>query len=126
MKLVKVIVSIILTAMVGFLFAITMYYLSKNALGNDHMHALSDGFFIPGILLVCFWGLLMVSQEGSFDILAYSIKKVIQVTFKGYSDLPRSYTDYKAMKHDKENHLFINLLVVGAVFVIVSGIITFI
>lgn len=94
---------------------------------NDAFHILSDAFFIPGILGLCFWLLLYASQEGAFDIFSYGIRKFVNYTFRKHPEetsLPKTYFDYVTLKREKKKTRFFTLLTVTGSWVILAIIFT--
>ena len=85
---------------------------------------LSDAFSIPGILLMCFFGLIWVSSDGFFDGLGYTFSRIGGMFVPGMRAKHETYFDYKMRKRDKreerENGGFGFLFFVGLAFVLIS------
>ena len=84
------------------------------------MKILTDAFFAPGIIAVCFGLLIVASNGGTFYIFSYGISSFMNLFKKDRSKMRyKTYYDYKeAMKDQKKPYGFI--LIVGLVFVAIS------
>lgn len=82
---------------------------------------LSDGFFVSGLLLAGFGGLVWVSTTGFFDIFSYGFKSLLVLfsPLKKPSDLEKFY-EYKLAKDAKRGKPQYSLLVVGAICIALS------
>lgn len=82
-----------------------------------------DSGFIAGIILVCVGALMGVARDGFFDIFAYGFKQMGSALF---SKKAHAYNDYPGYREDKKNKrasspkLFISVLIVSALFLLVS------
>ena len=85
---------------------------------------LTDSFFVPGVVAVCFGLLIVASNEGTFYIFSYGMKSFLNLFKKDRSKMHyKTYYDYKeAMKDNKKPYGFI--LLVGLVFTAISLIFT--
>ena len=82
---------------------------------------LSDAFFVPGILAVCFGLLIVASNGGAFDILSYGVKSLFRLFKK--DPLDRKYGgfyEYRKARQEKKRS-FWYLVIVGGVFTLISG-----
>ena len=86
---------------------------------------LTDSFFVPGTVAVCFGLLIVASNEGTFYIFTYGMQSFINLFKRDRSKMKyKTYYDYKeAMSDNKKPYGFI--LLVGLVFVAISLIFTF-
>lgn len=86
----------------------------------DVMKILCDGFFVSGILLACFGGLVFASNGGVFDMITYGVKHLFWLFKKNPAD--RKYKDFyeyrMAMKEKKRSFGF--MVVVGLAFIAIS------
>lgn len=83
---------------------------------------LSDGFFVVGLLLTGFGGLVWVSTTGFFDIFSYGFHSLLVL----FSSLRKpqeheKFFEYKASKDAKRGKPLYFLLVVGLACVAVSA-----
>ncbi len=82
---------------------------------------LSDAFTVPGVVLVCFSGLLKLSSDGFFDSIAYSFSRVGGMLIPFFKTKHETYYDYKMRKAEKRGQInFRFLFLVGMVFIIIS------
>ncbi len=84
---------------------------------------LCDSFFIAGIFPILFWLLLWVAEKGAFDMIAYSMGKMLNFMFRIHpekSKLPPTYADYVEQKRAKRKPFHYELLIVGASFVLIA------
>ena len=93
---------------------------------------LCNAFTISGALVLCFGGLVWVSDRGAFDGFAFSMKTFFSVHFFMFNKHPQhegeTYADYVERKHKgnnrKKTYVFqiifgASILLVGIVFLIV-------
>lgn len=61
--------------------------------------ALCDGFFVPGILFLCFGLLVLVSGTGQFDMLSYGMHSLL-VLFTPFKKVEKhdSFYDFKLLR----------------------------
>lgn len=84
---------------------------------------LCDSFFIAGVFPVLFWLLLWVAAKGAFDMIAYSMGKMLSFMFRIHpekSNLPPTYADYVEQKRAKAKPFHYELLIVGGVFLLLG------
>ena len=84
------------------------------------MRFLSDGFIIPGILLLCFGALVSVANLGSFNGIGYALKHAVLMLIPFSKKKHQTYAQYLETK--KPIHGYYFLYIVGAIFAI-SGIV---
>ena len=66
---------------------------------------LYDATFVVSALFILTWLLAVVSSNGFFDMFAYSFKKFGSRIFRKnprYSDVPKTFYDYRKLKEDQE------------------------
>lgn len=84
---------------------------------------LCDAFFVPGILLVMVGTLFWISTTGLFDAISYAFRvaghSLFPFLFKSDS---MSFYDYKTEKDGKRVKTPLFIFIVGAVFLIASGV----
>lgn len=109
-----------ITSLVSLLITFCYYQAYKNS-DMGIYRVLSDGFFIPGVLITGFGLLFIVSNEGIFDGLTYGL----QLAFKslipgGRLKKPKSYAVYKAEKEEKRVKGFSFIIVVGVIDLVLA------
>ncbi len=86
----------------------------------DVMKALCDGFFVSGVLIACFGGLVFASNGGVFDMITYGVKNLFWLFKKNPAD--RKYKDFyeyrEAMKEKKRSYGY--MVIVGLAYIAVS------
>ncbi len=82
---------------------------------------LADAFTIPGVILMCFSGLMWVSSDGFFDSIGYAFSRVGNMFIPFMKNKHETFYDYKLRKGDKrKGGSFWFLFFVGLGFVLVS------
>ena len=111
----------IITAIVGILIFIIIIC-AKKIWNEDEtyvvMQILSDACFVPGVLLAGFGLIIVASNGGAFDMLAYAVIRFFDlfrrdVRNKKYKD----YYEYREAKKDKKRRMSF-MLIVGAVLIV--------
>ena len=89
---------------------------------------LADAFCVPGVILMCFSGIMWVSADGFFDSLGYAFSRIGGMFMPAYKVKHETYFDYKQRKNDKraekEGGSFWFLFFVGLGYVLVSVVFT--
>lgn len=112
-----------ITIAVGLVMAAIMCF-SRGILsaeGTMVYHLLSDAFAVPGMFILAAGILVMVSNEGLFNGISYStqaIKKAL--TNRREPKMEESFYEYNLRKSGMEKVRFGHLLIVGAVFIVIS------
>ena len=117
------IISLIICAFIAGLIIIQeLYGLNRNF--NDNLNIiLCDAFSISGLLLCLFYILCYVSDEGAFDIIAYSVQLVWVMTFHRNvreTKLPKTYAEYRQLKREKPRLNLKFILFSGSLFLVVG------
>ncbi len=76
--------------------------------------ALSDGFFAPAVMLLGLSGLLFVASDGVFDTFGFAFSKFRQLIRGREEGEPRTYYDYKILKHGVRKSPGKQFIVLGA------------
>ena len=105
------------TTVSGVIITAAVIWLSLNR-GKNLTHALCDGFFVSGALLLCYAGLIFSSQQGTFDIFAYGISHLFKVRWPGFSTLSEehekeTFADYRQRMDVKRKYPFGTLIAAG-------------
>ena len=81
------------------------------------IRVLSDAFFLPGILMILSGLLMIVSNEGAFDALAYTGRSLRHLFIPERPGEKRvNYREYVEQRREKKVTGFSFLFVVGGVF----------
>ncbi len=86
--------------------------------------AVSDALFIPGILMTSFGLLLLVADEGVFDMLKFGVMKVFSMirSEKKRAEMPRTYYDYRVERSEKPKVRISHLVMTGLFMMALAGI----
>lgn len=83
---------------------------------------LCDAFFIPGVIIACMGALVFASNGGTFDMLAYGVRKLFDLFKRDVLDVKyRTFYDYRKAQQEKKRS-FGFMLVVGCVFIAVAAV----
>lgn len=82
---------------------------------NGKMAALSDAFFVPGILLSGFGILVVIADEGFFDIFRYGLLKLVSsMRIKNRDeDMPKDFYEYRTARHGEKKGFMWHILITG-------------
>ena len=99
---------------------IWFYCSSRNVFstsGAELWRHLCDAFTIPGLTLVMIGFLVMIANEGFFDMFSYAFSKALGVFIpgRGFSEKHEKYYDYVQRKKEKRATGFGFLFVVGGI-----------
>ena len=88
----------------------------RELLGN-----LCDAFAIPGILAICFGLLIVASNGGTFDMLAYGFRTLFRTLKK--DPLDRKYGNFYEYRKAKQakKRTFWYLVIVGGVYTLIAA-----
>ena len=83
----------------------------------ERWRTLCDAFTIPGLSYIMIGFLIMIANEGFFDMLSYACSKAVGVFLpgRGLSDDGEKYYDYVQRKKEKRSKGFGFLFVVGGI-----------
>ena len=83
-------------------------------------HILTDSFFASGVFMTGFGLLVFATNEGSFDMLVYGIRKLF-VLFKRNpeNDKYKTFYDYRQAQREKQ-HGFGYMIIVGVLYIGIS------
>ncbi|MDR0831485.1 MAG: DUF3899 domain-containing protein [Bacillales bacterium] len=112
----KVFRKYLITVIVAVGIGVGVFFISPNQ--ENQNVAWINAFFVPGILLLLFSGLIFVSQQGAFDMLAFALKKLFEVTFTP-KKMSQTFYEYKLEKESKERMSTFHILIVGIVFLLI-------
>lgn len=89
------------------------------------LHGLVDATSIAGLFGILAWAMMLLSDKGAFDILAYSLKLVWYNTFKKSireTALPKTYAEYVELKRGDRGKSYLYILL-GSLPSLIIGII---
>lgn len=98
--------------------------ISQDAFSQDlrgMLRIISDGLFLPGALMLLIGLLLVVSNHGAFDALAYTGKSVKRLFIPERPGEKRvNYREYVEQRREKKTTGFGFLFIVGGVFTVIG------
>lgn len=87
---------------------------------KDIMHILTDAFFAPGALILCFGLLVLASNGGMFHIISYGLASFINLFRRDRKQMKyKTYYDYKMAMQENPKPFFY-IVIVGLVYVVIS------
>lgn len=108
----------IIVSLIGIIIALSIFS-SRNLLDANNMkditYILSDGFLLPGVLILGVGILIMVSNGGVFDIFTYSLKKM-RITKLHGDKKPTAFKSFYDYRMSKEKAPYGFLIIVGGGF----------
>ncbi|MDD6302451.1 MAG: DUF3899 domain-containing protein [Bacillales bacterium] len=117
-KSLKYVITAFIGLSISFAFCLIDRIFTKTSL-VDIFHILTNAFFVPGVLLACF-GLLVISTNGgTFDMLAYGAIMFFSLFTRGVKRKYKTFYDYRLSKADRKIE-FAYLLVVGVIMIGIS------
>ena len=75
---------------------------------------LSDGFAIPGVLYLCFGGLLWLSNLGTFHGIGYALKHLVSMLIPLTKKKHETYAEYRETRKTVSGFAFI--FIIGGIF----------
>lgn len=121
--LIGILVSFIITTVIAGL--AILFQLAEGIKFEDQaLRIMCNATFFSGIIMACVYVLVVLSNNGAYDLFAYSIKLVWYNTFHKnvrHSKLAASYAEYREQKRGKER-TNTSFMIVGATPYIIAGI----
>jgi len=123
MKEKKGFVRYAITTSVGFLITF-LVLLAKDVFSlnvdKDIFHALTDAFFVAGILITGYGLLIISNNEGTFDMIAYGVTRFFDLFRRDIMKVKhKNFYEYHKAKREKKQS-FGYLLIVGIAFIVIS------
>lgn len=123
-----ILIDFIISIFLSFIMYINYFNFNFNNLSYNNIY-LSNSFAVPGAIFIFITIMTLLSRFGTFDILSYSMKRTV-ATFKKVNPYVNfTYGDYVSEKKEdrkKYSNKYLNHLVVGIVFIVISIIFIFI
>ena len=123
----RTVIRYTVTAVIGLLMVLAIAWMGGLFTQDDlavKYRILADAFSIPGVLLMCFAGLVWVSSDGFFDALGYAAARVGGMFIPAYRAKHENYLTYKQRKNqersEKERGSIGFLFFVGLGFFIIA------
>ena len=124
-KLRKYAVCVGVEAVIAFLVIWSKGFFTESTAVN--IQILSDAFFVPGILMTLFAGMMYVSGEGALIGISFVLRNVVLAFVPMGRMRHEVYADYRARKlREAKKHNNRCILVTGLVFLFIGIVFTFI
>lgn len=76
--------------------------------GKELIKDLCDAFSVPGVVMLCFGALVYATNGGTFDMLAYGVRKFFDLFKKDLTKVKyRTFYDYRQAQQEKNVRSFI-------------------
>ena len=110
-------------ALIAFLVIWSKGFFTESAAVN--LQILSDAFFVSGVLMTLFAGLLYVSGEGALIGISFVLRNVVLTFIPMGRAKHERYADYRARKlSETKKHNNSHILVTGLIFLFIGIIFT--
>ena len=81
---------------------------------------LCDAFTVPGAVMFCFGLLFVATNGGTFDMLAFGVRKLFDLFRKDLTKVKyRTFYDYRQAQKEKKR-TFLHFIIVGSAFLLVA------
>ena len=81
---------------------------------------LCDAFTVPGAVMFCFGLLVVATNGGTFDMLAFGVRKLFDLFRKDLTKVKyRTFYDYRQAQKEKKRTL-LHFIIVGSAFLLVA------
>ena len=98
--------------------AVLVFFLG-NSRGYTIFRCLSDSFFVAAVALLGVSGIIAARNDGSFDMLGYSLKSFFGVHFGGAKYKDEDIMEYKERKAEKRRPA-INMFLPGLLYLVLA------
>ncbi len=83
-------------------------------------HILTDAFFVPGVVMAAFGLLVFSTNEGTFDMLTYGVRRLfILISRHPKDEKYRTFYDYRQAQRENK-HQFGYMIIVGVLYILIS------
>ena len=90
-----------------------------------NIQILSDAFFVSGVLMTLFAGMMYVSSEGALIGIGFVLRNVVLTFIPMGRARHEKYIDYRARKlGEAKNHQISSILVTGLFFLLIGTVFT--
>ncbi len=119
--------GVLITAGIGLVIgAIVLILRGRSAPANEagFWMNITDALSVPGVLLVCAGLLSVVSEQGAFDGLGFSVRKAFgQIRSEAKrAEMPKNYYDYVTRRQENQRLRPRTRLYVGIGFLVLAGV----
>jgi len=90
-----------------------------------NLQIFADAFFVAGILMTLFAGMMYVSSEGALIGISFALRNAVLTFIPMGRAKQERYADYRARKlKDAKKHSFSHILVTGLIFLFIGIVLT--
>ena len=116
-------ICVAIEALIGFLVIWSRGFFTESLAVN--IQILSDAFFVSGILMTSFVGMMYISGEGALIGISFVLRNVVLAFIPMGREKHEKYADYRARKMgNTKKHNSSPILVTGLVFLIIGVVFT--
>lgn len=103
-------------------FALIVYYSDARPSAKTLYGLLADGFSLSGMMGLLGGLFLIVTNEGTFDLISYGAKRVFRATFdRNYREsMPQTFLEYREIMKEKRKKPALALFIVAGGFFMVG------
>ena len=117
-KVLKYLIPVLICATVLMVILISRGSFVKT--GKTLILDLCDAFTVPGAVMLCFGLLVLATNGGTFDMLAFGVRKFFDLFRKDLTKVKyRTFYDYRQAQKEKKRSFF-HFVIVGSAFLLVG------
>ena len=113
----------VITFLIGLVFALLIMIMKGLFSCTNQKIAfqiLTDSFFVPGVILICFGILVVCANGGTFDMLVYGVKQFFSLFKKDLTKAKhKTFYEYQQAQKEKKTEFWF-LIIDGIVLVAIS------
>jgi len=98
---IKILISLLVTGVLFFLFAWGMGVFKQDST-SESLKILSNSAFVIGALMTAVGLLVVMSGQGAYDSISYSVQKALSILPYVNKSMPKTLYDYKKEKQEKQ------------------------
>ncbi len=116
---IKYLITCVVLAVVGVLIMVYRQLFTQTEM-SEIMKILSDSFVVPGMISLCAGLLIVCTNGGTFDMMAYGMKSFFSLFTKDTTKRKhRTFYDYRQEQMGKKRS-FVFLLIIGGAFLLIG------
>ena len=121
--LIKTSIAIVVAGILFFFLSVGLGLFEQTIL-KDRLKILSDGAFVIGVLFVGVGLLVVMSGQGAYDSISYSIQKALSILPYVNKKMPKTLFEYKQEKLERQQASTSGglgfVIIAGAVWIVVA------
>lgn len=105
---------------------LTFAYVAASGIFKDieyleRIKILANGFFVIGILCMCFGFMVMLTNAGTFDMIGYGIVRFFSLFKKDPNDVKyKTFYDYKVARAEQQHESKWFMVLIGILYILIS------